>query len=199
MGKATNPRRASRVSKREKPLIKYRTPQGVVYVTYWAMGIHPTVDRWCSQQSGYRRERGCLVFVQRWLDQDDWTEWGEWIERSRTERLRTPKKVLPKMTAAEKDAWADWAYKYLQRDEVVHTGELSKLMPGWDDVHTFEPGRTPDKEYGGPWLWDRTDFGENWAPAAKRARALCGLALRRLVKQGRAIKFGGADAYGLKQ
>lgn len=105
------------------------------------------------------------------------------------------------LTDKEKDAWADLAWHYVIRkdDEGRHftgatTGDLAMLLPGWDDTQTFEPDRTP-KGFNAP-LWTQAFYDANGCrPARTRAYALAGMALRWLVKQGRAEKVGEMDLY----
>lgn len=121
-----------------------------------------------------------MVSVERWGD-------GEWCEVGRSaERVwRAPRKILPPMTESEADAWADHAAHYVAAGTT--TADLASILPGWDDVTTFEPFRTPT----GSDVRLFTDYGVG---ARDRALSLAGMALRRLARQGRASRSG--DQWG---
>lgn len=192
--------------------LKIRAPQGVVYVEddrydpYWPPAAPPgTPGRYRNRQYGYRWERGVMVWVERWKlpDETGAFAWTDWTEKGRSDRrVRPPRRpVVPDLTDEEKDAWADLAWHYVIRkdDEGRHftgatTGDLAMLLPGWDDTQTFEPDRTP-KGFNTP-LWTQAFYDANGCrPARTRAYALAGMALRWLVKQGRAEKVGEMDLY----
>lgn len=150
--------------------------------------VHITINenRWNAEgrylryAHGWRRDRGHMVHVERWGD-------GDWQDVSRSaERIwPAPRKILPPMTEVEMDAWADLAAYYVTAGTT--TADLASILPGWDDVTTFEPFRTPTGSR------ERL-FSDYGVGARFRAIALAGMALRRLARQGRASRSG--DQWG---
>lgn len=152
-------------------------------------------DTYCLRftERGTRRDRGHLVSVARRKVGGTWTPWEE-THRPTERALPPPKTILPALTDAERDAWADLAWRYVSTRETVGLYEFAGLLPGWDDVNTFDPGRTP--AWGSPPMWPNFDYPTH---ARARAYAVAGMALRRLVQQGRAVKFAGTSAWGRKE
>lgn len=114
------------------------TPVGRAIVTF--------IDPFGSQYA-QRWVQGCLVQLRR--DRS-----GPWVETARSERIKPPPRaVLPTdLTAEERSAWVALAREY---DHLTET-ELAIVLPGWDDMSTFQPPRQP-----GSWtcgrLWTAMD------------------------------------------
>lgn len=142
--------------------------------------------KWRRHQVGHRWDRGYLVTVERWdvADVGD-TSWSSWVEvgRSKERVRRPPQKVVPVLTREELDAWGAWAMSYVSRPGGVTLSFLASVMPGWDDVETFWPGRNPGDWNSEP-IWTLDD--PVYVLARTRARALAGVVLRHLVRTGRA-------------
>ena len=117
---------------------RVETPVGRALVTF----IDPF-----GMQFAQRWVRGCLVQLRR--DRS-----GPWVETTRGERIKpSPRAVLPTdWTAEERAAWVALARGY---DHLTET-ELAIVLPGWDDVRTFQPPRKPGSVTCGR-LWTAMD------------------------------------------
>jgi hypothetical protein len=166
---------------RAKPY-RVASPEGAVSVFYHHFDSHGP-EGWAYHEMGHRRHQRCTVSVERWQARDG--TWGPWTVMRVSEPRAPNQKVLPPLTPVEKDAWAAHALAYLRRHGVCTTAAYAGVLPGWDDVQTFLPGRTPN--WDSPYLWDR--LGLNELPRA-RAVALALMALRRVVAQGHAEASG---------
>ena len=94
---------------------------------------------------------------------------GAWVETGR-HRRRPARAVIPRdLTDDEREAWAALARDY---DHLTDT-ELAHVLPGWDDVRTFEPPRHPGAR-GGALLWpfDGGPLEAHELPPMRRASLL---------------------------
>ena len=94
---------------------------------------------------------------------------GSWAEAGR-HRRRPARTVIPRdLTDDERSAWAALArcYSHLTDTELAH------VLPGWDDVRTFEPPRHPGAR-GGALLWpfDGGPLEAHELPPMRRASLL---------------------------
>jgi hypothetical protein len=134
------------------------------------------------------------VTFERW-DMSDGEGFGPWAPapRFKTRPARARRRVLPEISDAVRDAWAGEALRQLHRIQSTPTttARVAELLPGWDDVETFDAREVPGDCHS-PLLWSWDEWVEMGAPSArKRAVALAGMALRRLAAQGRAEHWGG--------
>jgi hypothetical protein len=164
------------------------------------MRMRETPDgyRYGHHQVGTRRIDNQHVAFERWSMLDEGGGFGPWEPAPRFEaRAARPRcSVLPAMTEAVKDRWADEAFRHLHRLTggegcCVTTSRVAAVLPGWDDTQTFDAREDPCDMWS-PLLWTWDAWVDMGTPSArKRAVALAGMALRRLAAQGRVESCGG--------
>lgn len=103
------------------------SPDGVVSVFYRHFDPHGP-EGWAHHEMGHRRQQRRTVSVERWQARDG--TWGPWNVLRVSEPREPNRKVLPPLTSAEKDAWAEHALAYLQRHRACTAADYAGVLPG---------------------------------------------------------------------
>lgn len=158
----------ARQRRKAEPQKTCTSPLGRVTVTDTITLLCTPTGRWVYGDRGYVWRKGCMVFVERPVG-DAWYETGKVTARIR----QPPRAILPDMSAEDRRAWAAFVLRY----EHLPDRDLAGVLPGWDDVATFDPPRVPGGNYYDDPLWP-DDHPRRWERPMTRALALAKMARR---------------------